>query len=367
MNHMLCFKRICSKTTTNNNNGGGSTGSLSVNLDSRDIHERLHVEDDPLEASSTATPLRRLRLRSRFRTCARTPTTKLATKGVTTAPTSPSNSYYTCSPYYRGFTDLFASPVPSSSSLVVLTDSDRTTADDDKKDEKDEEEEEENNDYDDMSESTSETSDDETETDTEESNKEKTSFEEITKFLLSSSKVSRRGAKSELNWWPPSPGWVKLNVDGSVVETNAMSGCGGLLRSETGQWLLGFSIRSDSTNVLEVELGALRMGLVLAWDQGHRNLCCETGCVRARCLFQCSESDDGMVMRSGEVDLLVKEIRRLLRRPWNVQLRHVFRSANMAAGYLAKLASKSANDLQVWSSPPPGIETLLQGDIAPHV
>ncbi|QHO40075.1 Reverse transcriptase [Arachis hypogaea] len=155
-----------------------------------------------------------------------------------------------------------------SSSLVVLTDSVRTTGDDDEKDEKDEEEEEENDDYDDMSESTSETSDDETETDTEESNKEKTSFEEITKFLLSSSKVSRRGAKSELNWWPPSPGWVKLNVDGSVVETNAMSGCGGLLRSETGQWLLGFSIRSDSTNVLEVELGALRMGLVLALGPG---------------------------------------------------------------------------------------------------
>ncbi|MED6179515.1 hypothetical protein PIB30_117677 [Stylosanthes scabra] len=350
MNHILCFKRICgnltTKTTTNDGGGGGGGGDIYARLEV-DPADSLAMLDQQVSATPPLLPSRLLRLRSRLRRLRPpTPTTKLATKGVTTAPTSPST---TASPYYRGLIDFsLLSPLPPSPPPK-----------------------EEISYHDTSQETTPQTSDDEdTESDTEASNEEeeKPSFEEITKFLLSSTKLNRRGSKSDLNWCPPSPGWVKLNVDGTVLENNsAMSGCGGLLRSETGQWLLGFSIRSDSTNVLEVELCALRMGLVLAWDQGHRNVCCETGCVRAHCLFQCSDSDDGVVMRSAEVDLLVKEIRRLLRRPWNVQLSHVFRSANTAAGYLAKLASKSAMDLQVWSSPPPGMEALLHSDITPHL
>ena len=34
----------------------------------------------------------------------------------------------------------------------------------------------------------------------------------------------------QVQWLKPSTGWHKLNTDGSVVTTNGLSGCNGLLR-----------------------------------------------------------------------------------------------------------------------------------------
>lgn len=44
-----------------------------------------------------------------------------------------------------------------------------------------------------------------------------------------------------IKWEAPPIGFIKLNVDGSVLEANSVMGTGGLLRSETGDWLKGFS------------------------------------------------------------------------------------------------------------------------------
>ena len=34
----------------------------------------------------------------------------------------------------------------------------------------------------------------------------------------------------QVQWLKPTEGWHKLNMDGSVVSTNGLLGCGGLLR-----------------------------------------------------------------------------------------------------------------------------------------
>ena len=87
-------------------------------------------------------------------------------------------------------------------------------------------------------------------------------------------------------WMPPSPGIVKLNVDGNGNDCTRHSDCGGLLRANAGEWLLGFSSRVQYVDITLVELIALKQGLMLAWDRGYRELICKTGCYEVFHLVQ---------------------------------------------------------------------------------
>lgn len=57
-----------------------------------------------------------------------------------------------------------------------------------------------------------------------------------------------------VRWSPPPLGWVKCNTDGSVRGSDRLAACGGVCRDSNGQWLLGFSHNSGSSNVLWAEL-----------------------------------------------------------------------------------------------------------------
>ncbi|KAJ1392540.1 Reverse transcriptase zinc-binding domain [Sesbania bispinosa] len=47
--------------------------------------------------------------------------------------------------------------------------------------------------------------------------------------------------ESLIRWSYPNTGWVKANVDGSVVQNSSIAGCGGVFRGSDGKWLTGFS------------------------------------------------------------------------------------------------------------------------------
>ena len=43
-------------------------------------------------------------------------------------------------------------------------------------------------------------------------------------------------------WWErPPQGWMKLNIDGSAKGNPDLVGCGGVIRDDSGQWIVGFS------------------------------------------------------------------------------------------------------------------------------
>lgn len=44
-----------------------------------------------------------------------------------------------------------------------------------------------------------------------------------------------------VHWQPPLKGCLKVNTDGSCLEDSSSMGSGGLIRSEAGEWLGGFS------------------------------------------------------------------------------------------------------------------------------
>lgn len=69
-------------------------------------------------------------------------------------------------------------------------------------------------------------------------------------------------------------GWFKLNVDGSFIESTNAIGFGGLIRSNTGEWVAGFSSYDGDTFL--AELMAIKHGLLLAWSLDIRNVICES-------------------------------------------------------------------------------------------
>ena len=65
-------------------------------------------------------------------------------------------------------------------------------------------------------------------------------------------------------WWErPPQGWMKLNNDGSANGNPGLAGCGGVIRDDSGQWIVGFSKCIGITNSFAAKLWGLREGLIL--------------------------------------------------------------------------------------------------------
>ena len=56
---------------------------------------------------------------------------------------------------------------------------------------------------------------------------------------------------------------MKLNTDGSANGTSGLAGCGGVIRNDEGQWIVGFSKCIGITNSFAAELWGLREGFIL--------------------------------------------------------------------------------------------------------
>lgn len=89
-----------------------------------------------------------------------------------------------------------------------------------------------------------------------------------------------------IGWMPPEVGWVKLNVDGDGKDDGTGAGCGGLIRTSSSKWVVGFNMELDVADSLSVEIWSLIIGLNLAWDKGFWCICLETDSKRASELFR---------------------------------------------------------------------------------
>lgn len=56
----------------------------------------------------------------------------------------------------------------------------------------------------------------------------------------------------ELGWEKPSPGWIKVNTDGSVCGNPEVVSYGRVLRNEDGQWVGGFGANSGVIAITHV-------------------------------------------------------------------------------------------------------------------
>ncbi|KAK9046621.1 hypothetical protein V6N11_052506 [Hibiscus sabdariffa] len=66
-------------------------------------------------------------------------------------------------------------------------------------------------------------------------------------------------------WSRPHHGWVKANVDASVISTDGSAALWGVFRDEDGTWLYGFARNIGCCSVLFAELWAIHDCLSKAW------------------------------------------------------------------------------------------------------
>lgn len=130
-------------------------------------------------------------------------------------------------------------------------------------------------------------------------------------------------------WQKPLEGWYKLNVDGAMVIGSSKAGCGGVLRNNRGEWIVGYVKEIGFCDPYSAEEWAIFEGLKLAWDFGVKHLILESD---ARDLILRLE---GGGFQTGS--LLFEQIKALLCREWQVKLCYIPRDLNRLADALAKL------------------------------
>ncbi|KAJ1415874.1 Ribonuclease H domain [Sesbania bispinosa] len=139
-------------------------------------------------------------------------------------------------------------------------------------------------------------------------------------------------------------------VQGVVLSLSATDGMG-FCNSITLPFLVLDSLSacarsSPPGNSLLAELLALKQGLELAWEKGHRRLIVETDSLEAIHLVN---SPNNHNLYCGDV---VRHIQQMLRKDWQIQCTHVMREANLIADYLAKLHNSGVDGVSVWHDPP---------------
>ena len=155
----------------------------------------------------------------------------------------------------------------------------------------------------------------------------------------------------------PLEGWHKLNMDGLVVDSSGQSGCGGLLRDCTGQWVVGFAKSISFCSSIAAELWALREGLGLCLEYGISVVEIELDSSTAISLVSHN------LVSNGDLSGLVDDCRVMLLRLPRFKLSHCFREANFCADVLTKLGSASAVLDAIFVSPPSVVLQPLVDDV----
>ncbi|MED6135852.1 hypothetical protein PIB30_050513 [Stylosanthes scabra] len=116
-----------------------------------------------------------------------------------------------------------------------------------------------------------------------------------------------------------------------------------------GNWVRGSAGSIMETSILRCELFVVWRGLLLAWENSHREIICETDNIDLFRFAQWPYRDFG----ANSMDLITK-IQDILSRNWTVHVNFIQRSANQVADFMAKEAAVKrlphAEWLQTWKS-----------------
>ncbi|KAJ1418065.1 Ribonuclease H domain [Sesbania bispinosa] len=159
-----------------------------------------------------------------------------------------------------------------------------------------------------------------------------------------------------VRWSFPIPGWIKVNVDGSLRQGSNRAGCGGVFRGADGKWILGFSMNLGRGSVLFAELKAVELALRIAWDNGFTHICVESDSLLAISLIEKGSSPHHPFAS------ILKHIHCWKQKNWQVTFAHSFREGNRVADWFANSAPSRQFGLHLISSPPAYCIDLLWQD-----
>ncbi|KAL4284696.1 hypothetical protein GQ457_16G012460 [Hibiscus cannabinus] len=165
--------------------------------------------------------------------------------------------------------------------------------------------------------------------------------------------------RDSVRWEKPAVGWCKLNTDGLVRGEIGLASFGGVIQSDQGSWIVGFSKGIGVCSVLDAELWGIYEGLLTAWSVSIQQLVVEVDSIDAiRVIHQ------GL---AGFISLsIVAYIVQLVRRSWSVQFQHIPREGNRLADSIAKRATFDDLVCRRFLSIPEGMMELVQMDCLPR-
>lgn len=154
----------------------------------------------------------------------------------------------------------------------------------------------------------------------------------------------------EVIWSPPTPSWIKCNIDGASIGNPGNSACGGVFRDDEANFLCCFAEPLGQSNSYLAEISGALRAIEVASQRGWRNLWIET--------------DSSLVVLAFQRD---DKIPWSLRNRWNnmkIKLRqmncivtHIYREGNEIADALAN-AGLSLQALTVWLEIPSFISSF---------
>ncbi|GAU50441.1 hypothetical protein TSUD_409510 [Trifolium subterraneum] len=164
-----------------------------------------------------------------------------------------------------------------------------------------------------------------------------------------------------LVFWPfPDPGQYALNVDGSSFGNPGISGYGGLIRDDKGNWIRGFSGHVEFTDSLHVELLAILQGLLVAWEiENIKYVSVRSDCRIALSLIT------GSTPQPHQYSQIIDQIKELISRDWLISFVYTQKESNQCADHMAKIGAYGINCmgvLGIFNVPPSGLYSLLKSD-----
>ncbi|XP_039069413.1 uncharacterized protein LOC120215955 [Hibiscus syriacus] len=143
---------------------------------------------------------------------------------------------------------------------------------------------------------------------------------------------------------------VRLSVAGRSARV------AGLIRDESGRWIVGYNLNLVVCNSLAVDLCALYQGIKFTWDRGYKK-------VRV-------ESDSDAAVRSlkkapshqNPNRALIESCRVLIKGEWDCKVYNIRREVNLCAEWLATHADGCQLGLSVINLPPLELIPHLEDD-----
>ncbi|KAG7586822.1 Ribonuclease H domain [Arabidopsis thaliana x Arabidopsis arenosa] len=182
---------------------------------------------------------------------------------------------------------------------------------------------------------------------------------EVTEAHLSQSQPQERPIRVErmISWTAPPEGWVKVNTDGASHGNPGKATAGGVLRDETGGWMVGFALHIGVCSAPMAELWGVYYGLYLAWERRATRVELDVDSEMVVGFLTTGISD------THPLSFLVRLCHGFIARDWIVRISHVYREANRLADGLANYAFSLRLGFHLLESVPSCVASVVLDDV----
>lgn len=176
--------------------------------------------------------------------------------------------------------------------------------------------------------------------------------EENMKSISVTERISRLCWKASFNHQ------FTINVDGSVKYFTKRAGFGGILRDVNGEWLEGFSCKTELGDAAVIEAKAIVGSMKWAWEKGIRDVEIQSDTSTVIKWIQ-----DKTTLR-GPIRELIEEANRWIDRNWRISIKGIFREQNQVADLLSTLGAQQQAEWATFTTSPPECEKVYLLDLA---